>query len=158
MKNKPPSDTERLIMYEGFLHDLNTFASITMDKRAVGDLISNACDWSYAHRVGNGMLTDEEQEEIISKAFWKLRNISAHEYRHEEQRKENLEKIRDMEIIHVAKTLLAREIATKGYKSIDDVTDPTIKKLFIALHGTDDELRQQFSDSFGTTRRGFSGK
>ena len=35
-------------------------------------LINNACNWSYAHRVGNGELSDEEQSKIIEEAFHKL--------------------------------------------------------------------------------------
>src|SRR5665213_3294300 len=98
---KVPTDAEELLMYRSFLHDLNMFASITMDGHAVRELVGQACDWSYAHRVGNGMLTDEEQEQIVARNFWKLREISPKEHRHEEMMKRNVDAIRESEIIHI---------------------------------------------------------
>lgn len=31
--------------------------------------------WSYAHRVGNGEPTEAEQQKIVNRAFWKLKDI-----------------------------------------------------------------------------------
>lgn len=61
--------------YEGFLHSLQLHAEVCMDREKTKRLISNACSWSYAHRRGNGELTDEEQERIIDKAFHKLTDL-----------------------------------------------------------------------------------
>ena len=56
-------------MYESFLHLLQLNAEVTLNADGVKKLISNACSWSYAHRRGNGELTDDEQQAIIDKAF-----------------------------------------------------------------------------------------
>lgn len=32
-------------------------------------------DWSYAHRVGNGEPTEKEQQKIVNRAFWRLKEI-----------------------------------------------------------------------------------
>jgi len=38
----------------------------------VKDLVSNADNWSDAHRVGNGELSEIKQEKIIRGCFWRL--------------------------------------------------------------------------------------
>jgi hypothetical protein len=38
----------------------------------VRELVHNADDWSYMHRVGNGEPSEREQQRLITKAFWKL--------------------------------------------------------------------------------------
>jgi hypothetical protein len=38
----------------------------------IAELVQNADNWSYAHRVGNGEITEAHQERIINNAFWKL--------------------------------------------------------------------------------------
>jgi len=63
---------EKIRTYEAFLHKLQMFVQVTLDKKSVSKLISNACDWSYAHRVGNGQYSDREQQAIIDKVFKKL--------------------------------------------------------------------------------------
>jgi len=60
--------------YENFLHALQMGAEVTMNGEMVGDLIGNACRWSYAHRQGNGELSDEEQQDLVNAAFDKLLN------------------------------------------------------------------------------------
>ena len=146
---KVPTEKEELAMYRGFLHDLNMFASITMDGHAVHELVGKACDWSYAHRVGNGMLTDEEQEQIVSRNFWKLRDISPHEHRHKEMMQRTTNQLRECEIIHVAKELLSSVSEKYKIDHIDSYSCPIMKRLHVAINGTDDEMRKQVSDSFG---------
>ena len=58
-------------MYERYLHALSIMCTCT-DNFGVKELITNADIWSYAHRVGNGELSDDEQQKVIDKAFWKL--------------------------------------------------------------------------------------
>jgi ribosome-associated translation inhibitor RaiA len=60
---------EKVHVYEQFLHQLQLFAEVVLDNKKTSALISNACRWSYAHRVGNGTLSDEEQHQLIEKAF-----------------------------------------------------------------------------------------
>lgn len=67
---------EKVVMYERFLHQLQMNAEVTMDADVVKQLIDNACSWSYAHRCGNGLLTEEEQQAIIDQAFDKLCTVN----------------------------------------------------------------------------------
>jgi hypothetical protein len=62
---------EKVEMYENFLHRINSFV-VLADNEGVKELVMNADRWSYAHRVGNGELSDEEQEQLIKSAFLKL--------------------------------------------------------------------------------------
>lgn len=50
-------------------------AEVTMDKEKLSNIINNICRWSYSHRRGNGMLSEEQQNEIIRTAFNKLLEI-----------------------------------------------------------------------------------
>ena len=65
---------EKVRMYERFLHLINT-AQVSMNNDMMRQLIRNADNWSYAHRVGNGEYTDEEQDEMIRKHFDKLCDV-----------------------------------------------------------------------------------
>ena len=69
-----PTTMEKLSMYELLLHDIQMFAEVVLDSKSVGKLIHNICSWSYAHRCGNGEFSDEEQREIVDRAFRKLRD------------------------------------------------------------------------------------
>jgi len=66
---------EKVQKYEEFLHSLQLNAEVILNSDNVRQLIGNACRWSYAHRVGNGELSYEEQDKIISQAFEKLCEI-----------------------------------------------------------------------------------
>ncbi len=66
---------EKVRKYERFLHALQMYAEVVMDGAKVKKLIDNACNWSYAHRRGNGEYSEEEQEAIIKKAFYKLTEV-----------------------------------------------------------------------------------
>jgi hypothetical protein len=61
-------------VYEQLLHRIQMNAEVVMDHEVVGDLISNICRWSYAHRQGNGELSDQDQNAIIRAAFDRLLN------------------------------------------------------------------------------------
>ena len=63
---------EKIRVYEDLLHAIQLNAEVAMNSDNVGKLILNICRWSYAHRCGNGELTDEQQEELIDKAFDRL--------------------------------------------------------------------------------------
>lgn len=68
---KTPNKNEKITMYEAFLHKINSFI-ISCNHEGVRELVENADNWSYAHRVGNGELSDRKQQQIINNAFWKL--------------------------------------------------------------------------------------
>ena len=63
---------EKVHVYEQLLHKIQMNASVIMDHEVVGDLIKNICDWSYSHRRGNGELSDQEQDDMIRRAFDRL--------------------------------------------------------------------------------------
>jgi hypothetical protein len=57
--------------YEEFLHAINA-AKVGGNHERLQRLIDNAFSWSYAHRVGNGELSDEEQDAIVDRALERL--------------------------------------------------------------------------------------
>lgn len=63
------TDKEKIEKYEALLHRIQMFYSVTLDGAKVKKLLDNISSWSYAHRSGNGMLSDEEQQERIDRAF-----------------------------------------------------------------------------------------
>ena len=69
MKN--PTLKDKVKMYEAFLHKIS-MACTCMDNLAIQELVQNADAFSYAHRQGNGMLTDKQQQELINSKFFKL--------------------------------------------------------------------------------------
>jgi len=71
MNKTTPSDKEKIEMYEKFLHYINTCVTCANNER-IKDLVHNADMWSYAHRAGNGELSDEEQQNRINANFWNL--------------------------------------------------------------------------------------
>lgn len=68
---KTPTDKEKIEMYEKYLHAIN-MAVVCGNQERVVNLISNADRWSYAHRVGNGELSKEEQDKVVHFYFLKL--------------------------------------------------------------------------------------
>ena len=63
---------EKVRVYEQLLHSIQRNAEVIMDHEVVGDYITNICRWSYAHRRGNGELSEREQDAIIRRAFDQL--------------------------------------------------------------------------------------
>ena len=63
---------EKVDVYERLLHKIQLNAQVIMDHEVIKDLIGNICDWSYAHRQGNGELSNEEQDKLIRYHFEKL--------------------------------------------------------------------------------------
>ena len=67
-------ESENEVFHAAF-HYINTHAAITMNSDKVREMISAICSWSYAHRCGNGELTEEEQQEEIDKSFEKIKKL-----------------------------------------------------------------------------------
>lgn len=63
---------EKVLMYETLMHKIQLHAQVTMNEDALNDLIGNICNWSRAHRCGDGLNTPDVQEMIIRGAFEKL--------------------------------------------------------------------------------------
>lgn len=40
----------------------------------ITELLKLIDQWSYAHRAGNGTLSDREQAKLITKAFWRIKD------------------------------------------------------------------------------------
>ena len=68
---KTPTLKEKVAQYEAFLHKIN-LCVMCGNHNGVTELVSNADSWSYAHRVGNGELSDKQQQQLINKAFYTL--------------------------------------------------------------------------------------
>lgn len=69
---KIPTNKQKILIYEGFLHDIN-LALLICDQKMLNKLIKNANEWSLAHRTRDGEYTEKERREIISAKFWELR-------------------------------------------------------------------------------------
>ena len=68
---KTPTLKQKVEQYEAFLHKINV-CIISCNHEGVRELVQNADNWSYSHRVGNGELSDKKQQQVINNAFWKL--------------------------------------------------------------------------------------
>lgn len=61
--------SEKVKVYERFLHLIQLHAEVNLDGDKVRKLIDRACVWSYAHRSGNGEYSEKEMEARIREAF-----------------------------------------------------------------------------------------
>ena len=61
-------------VYENMLHNINTYSSITMDNPPIMHMIDIINGWSYAHRAGNGELSEQEVQKQIDFWFEKMKN------------------------------------------------------------------------------------
>lgn len=69
------TNKERLRKYQEFLHLLSMGVQVG-NNEMIKQLLWNADNWSYAHRVGNGENSFREQQRIIDRATEKLCNYS----------------------------------------------------------------------------------
>jgi len=67
-----PTDKEKVLMYERLLHLIHINRTVCLNTKNTNALLDNISSWSYAHRSGNGMLSEEEQVARINTAFYKL--------------------------------------------------------------------------------------
>ena len=72
-----PSVDLKSQVYEQLLHDIQMYTCVSLNPEKLQRLIHMVCDWSYAHRAGNGEYTDVQQEQLIAKQF---RRLQAREY------------------------------------------------------------------------------
>ena len=83
---KTPNLKQKVEMYENFLHKINSFI-VSCNSDGIKELVENADNWSYSHRVGNGEPSDREQQRMINNAFWKLCNTPKAEKESQERQK-----------------------------------------------------------------------
>jgi hypothetical protein len=67
---KTPTQKQKIIMYESFLHRIN-MCIISGNHGGITELVGNADNWSYSHRCGE-FVTDKQRQKMINGAFWKL--------------------------------------------------------------------------------------
>ena len=96
--SKKPTLKDKLKVYEQFLHKIS-MACTCMDNLAIQELVQNADAFSYAHRQGNGELSDRQQQELINAKFWMLLYTPKADKTREERRKRRAENS-DPEIIN----------------------------------------------------------
>lgn len=70
-KIKIPTLKQKVKQYEDLLHKINLYCACG-DNDSIRKLVSNIDNWSYAHRVSNGELSETEQEQVVAARFWKL--------------------------------------------------------------------------------------
>lgn len=63
---------EKIKVYEALLHDMYFHSTVAMRHDLVMKNLDRIGRWSYAHRQGNGELTEAQQQEMIDHAFWQL--------------------------------------------------------------------------------------
>lgn len=63
---------EKVHIFYELMHDLQMYRFCCKHEK-IGAIIDKMCNWSYAHRVGNGMYSAEEQQAIVDKAFESLK-------------------------------------------------------------------------------------
>lgn len=68
------TDEEKLRVYEGVFHTIS-YCVTTMNNEKIREIVSLIDSWSYAHRAGNGELSEEEVEANILRALEKLKDV-----------------------------------------------------------------------------------
>ena len=63
---------DKINVYESVLHKIQMLREVAMNKEALMELLDIIGSWSYAHRSGNGELSDTKQQERIDYQFNRL--------------------------------------------------------------------------------------
>lgn len=74
-KIKHPTMHEKIKVYEELLHSLQFHSTVSMRHDQVLAILEKINAWSYAHRQGNGELSEAEQQARIDEAFWQLDRV-----------------------------------------------------------------------------------
>jgi hypothetical protein len=72
--NRKPTLREEQEVFHKIMHIANMMQICGKDDH-FKKIVWAMDDWSYAHRVGNGEPTDSEQQKIVNRAFWRLKEI-----------------------------------------------------------------------------------
>ena len=75
-KNTPKTPTlrEKVEMYETLLHHIQA-CGVCCNRQGFSDAIDRINSWSYAHRAGNGELSDREVQQRVNAHFWGLMTV-----------------------------------------------------------------------------------
>lgn len=65
---------EKLRIYERVFHKIS-YCVTAMNNERIREIVSLIDSWSYAHRAGNGELSDDEVETNILRALEKLDGV-----------------------------------------------------------------------------------
>ena len=65
---------EKIEVYESLLHSMQA-CMVGGNLTRLDVMLDLVWDWSYAHRSGNGELSDEEQAERVEKAFLEIKKV-----------------------------------------------------------------------------------
>lgn len=66
------TDQEKVKIYESFLHNLDMLLLVGNSSK-IKEKLALVSNWSYAHRRGNGELTETEQDQLIKSATERLK-------------------------------------------------------------------------------------
>lgn len=65
---------DKIKVYEELFHDIQLYRDIILDHDSLAKALDIICDWSYAHRAGNGERTDREIQQAVEYQFLRLKN------------------------------------------------------------------------------------
>ena len=65
---------DRLIAYEAFFHKINAHV-LTLNHDKIRDAVTLIDSWSYAHRCGNGELSDYQQQKQIDHVVQRMKEF-----------------------------------------------------------------------------------
>lgn len=57
---KEYTDREKVMIYENVFHRIQMYREVAMNQKKLTALLDIIGDWSYAHRMGNGMMDNAE--------------------------------------------------------------------------------------------------
>lgn len=66
---------DKVRIYEGFLHQIQLNYSVSLNTSEVRRALDIIDAWSYAHRVGNGQLSDNQQQKLIELQLERMRTF-----------------------------------------------------------------------------------
>jgi hypothetical protein len=69
------TNKKKIELYESILHRIQLLREVTMDATRLRELLDQIGNWSYSHRVGNGVLSERQQKNIINKNLKKMEDI-----------------------------------------------------------------------------------
>jgi len=58
-------------VYEQFMHQVQMYA-LVHNQLKLNEAITLMCDWSYAHRVGNGEYSERQQQRIVDQVVARM--------------------------------------------------------------------------------------
>lgn len=71
---RKPTLREEQRVFHKIMH-VASLIQVTGNSAPMVAIVHAMDSWSYAHRVGNGEMTDREQQQCVNKAFWRLKDI-----------------------------------------------------------------------------------